>query len=65
MEREDTEKAHRDGRLKCVLEEAGNHGTPELIDPDEYEESMPDLDRGRLDDGGTIPVFPEPAGYVL
>lgn len=37
------EKAHREGWLKHVLEEADDYDMPELIDPDEYEGSMPDL----------------------
>lgn len=42
MEREDMEKAYREGWLKRVFEEADDCDMPEMIDPDEYEESMPD-----------------------
>lgn len=66
MERDNTEKTHREGWLKRVLEEANDYDIPELIDPDEYEESTPDLvpsdedGVGRVgsdNDGGAIPVL--------
>lgn len=69
MERDNTEKTHREGWLKRVLEEANDYNIPELIDPDEYEESTSDLvpsDEdgaeipGRVgsdDDGGAMPVL--------
>lgn len=52
MERDDMEKAHREGWLERVLEEAGDYDMPELIDPDEYEESMLDLVHSDEDDAG-------------
>lgn len=66
MERDNTEKTHREGWLKRVLEEANDYDIPELIDPDEYEESTPDLvpsdedGVGRVgsdNDGGAMPVL--------
>lgn len=68
MEREDMEKAYREGWLKHVLEEGDDYDMLELIDPDEYEESMPDLVNSEDDvemagrvgsdgDGGTVPVL--------
>lgn len=68
MERDDMEKAHREGWLKRVLEEADDYDMPELIDPDEYEGSMPDLvhpdegdagipNRVRLGDDGAMTIL--------
>lgn len=58
MERENMEKAHWEGWLKHVFEEASDYDMPELIDPDEADVEMADR-IGSDGDGGTIPVLLE------
>lgn len=53
MERQDMEKANREGWLKRVLEEVDDYDMPELIDPDESEELV--LDMVGLDEGDAMP----------